>query len=201
MTTYVKFLTADGRGPYSDFEWPLPTADGPGEWVEAKGELIECLTGIHATTPEYVSHWVNATAYVIELGGEMLQDCSDSKVVARRGRLLRQLPWTLSDVIDFAQSCAEVAADAGDSNRAAIEAVASAADPADAAHVGDHARVVAELAARVAAKAAAHVGGDTRRESADGAVRSAARAVSSERARQSTWILERLGLTAEETGG
>jgi hypothetical protein len=90
----LKFLTADGRGPTSKFEWPLPrrTKAGrwiPGRWVTVAGDLKVCMVGVHACLPKFTRAWENDRLFVIELDGDV-QDFGD-KVVARRGRLLREV--------------------------------------------------------------------------------------------------------------
>ncbi len=102
----LKFLNADGRGVYSNFEWPLPHDGKPGKWVEVEGSLIACHNGIHACTLEQALSWLNTRAYVIELGGEVID--TGNKLVARRGRLIRRLDrWDDTSARLFAADCAE----------------------------------------------------------------------------------------------
>jgi len=105
-----KFLREGGRGPYSNFAWPLPTkrADGtwePGEWVEATGELVLCENGIHACRTEDVLTWLDAEMYEVELDGEIVR--GEDKLCARRGRLLRRVEaWNTRTARVFATRCA-----------------------------------------------------------------------------------------------
>ena len=85
MTAY-KFLRADGTGAFTGFAWPLP--DGAlGAWVEADPD--PCRSGIHACRLGDLPHWAGRVLYEIELDGEVIEH--KSKVVARRGRLLRRI--------------------------------------------------------------------------------------------------------------
>jgi len=81
-----KFLNADGRGVFTGFRWPLPDA-GPGAWVEAPVEV--CRSGIHACRPEDLPYWVGRTLYEVELDGAITAD--RTKVVGSRARLLRRI--------------------------------------------------------------------------------------------------------------
>ena len=102
----LKFLAEGGRGPYSDFSWPLPKDGKPGKWVKATGKLIACQNGIHACTMEQAPAWLQAECYVIELAGE-IEDSGD-KLVARKGRLLYRVEtWNEKNARLFAADCAE----------------------------------------------------------------------------------------------
>jgi len=97
----IKFLTAEGRGPRSNFKWPRP-----GEWVEAEGELSACHNGVHAATLAQALAWCNASAWLIELDGEIIE--ADDKLCARRGRLVRRLDaWDERSARLLAADCAE----------------------------------------------------------------------------------------------
>ena len=96
---YYKFLKAGGKGPYSNFVWPLPTKnpDGswtPGDWVEVQGDLTACRNGLHLCRKKDViaGCWWQELLYAAEIGSEEMIE-SESKVVVRKARLLRQLEW------------------------------------------------------------------------------------------------------------
>src|SRR4051812_14468592 len=97
----LKFLTTDNRGSFSGHPWPCPNGK-PGAWVETTGKLVVCQNGIHACTLQQAPAWLNDNAYLIELGGRVIDN--DDKLVARRGRLLRELQWKPRL---FAADCAE----------------------------------------------------------------------------------------------
>ena len=92
-------VLVDGRGPYSGVAWPLPTDDGPGDWVEAHdpGPLVMCRNGVHLTDWTGVwSGWAQAgmTIYEVEADGERIGDITtdDRKIAVRRARLTRRVP-------------------------------------------------------------------------------------------------------------
>ncbi len=86
MTVAYKFLSASGRGVFSDFAWPLPE-DRPGAWVES--EVDGCRSGIHACRHADLPYWLAPALFEIELDGEI--DTLATKIVAPRGRLIRRI--------------------------------------------------------------------------------------------------------------
>ena len=52
-----KFLAAGRVAPFSGFEWPEPTGDAPGGWVEAT-VVDSCRSGVHACRVEYLPIWM-----------------------------------------------------------------------------------------------------------------------------------------------
>ena len=89
-----KIIAMNGTGGYSDFVWPLPSAEKPSKWVSVKGELSLCKNGLHATT-NYKKWWQNGgRIFLFEPRGSFLSD-SCSKICYRSGRLVREI--TLSD--------------------------------------------------------------------------------------------------------
>ena len=107
----VKFLRADGTGPYSGFRWPLPTDDAPGAWVTVAGTLEPCSVGYHLCRPQDVASWLNAAAYEAEYRGERIdvdEPGGEGKVVVREARLVRRLhAWDERAMRLFACDCAE----------------------------------------------------------------------------------------------
>ena len=166
MTAY-KFLEANGTGVFSGFAWPLPTG-GPGHWVEAKVAL--CRSGIHACRAEDLSYWLAPALYDIELDGDI--ELAGMKVIAPRGRLVRHIQaWNDETREDYSQMCI---ARAGEIAASAPELVGPWAPP-PAASAGGPA-LMGFMAARMA-------------EAISGID-----AYVAERARQSAWLTERLGL-------
>jgi hypothetical protein len=162
-----KFLTADGRGLFSRFAWPAPGA-APGQWIEA--DVAPCTAGIHACRRRDLSYWVSPVLYEIELDGPVSERAT--KVVAPRGRLVRRIDtWNEQAREEYSQMCiaraAEIAASApGQLGLWAPSPDGSTAGPA----------LMGYVAARVA-------------EAAGGV-----EAYTDERARQSHWLADRLGL-------
>lgn len=108
MTYYLKFLTADGLGTYSEFPWPLPTDGQPGAWVTVEGDLVVCENGIHASTLGHAPGWVHDAAYLIEFDGDVETiGAEDAQVIGRRARLVRRLDWDWRSAQRYAADCAE----------------------------------------------------------------------------------------------
>jgi hypothetical protein len=162
-----KFLTADGLGIFSRFEWPLPNG-GPGAWVES--DVIPCVGGIHACRAEDLPYWVAPALYEIDLDGPVEEQ--PIKVVAPRGRLLRRIDgWNEETLLEYSHMCIararELAADAGEPfSQWAPAPDMTAAGPA----------LLSFMAARIA-------------EQLRGI-----EAYTDERRQQSAWLVERLGL-------
>lgn len=111
MTTYYKFLMADGRSPYRFFDWPKPRWDEatqqwrPGDWIEASGRLVPCLNGIHACRPNDLLWWMQDICYALEYDApplihEAIWD--ETKVYGRRARLVRPLPRWREEAVQWA---------------------------------------------------------------------------------------------------
>lgn len=175
MTAY-KFLASGGRGPFSGFEWPLPSNGEPGPWVDAEGDLVPCSSGVHACPVETLPPWIHDELWQVELDGEVVR--FESVLVAQRGRLVERVPgWNLEIGRELANACAE---------RIRERAEASA-DPLRVAYA-DFLEGLAEAAndsagVSLTAYAAAHAVD----ESEPGTFKS-------ERAWQARWLAERLGL-------
>jgi hypothetical protein len=97
----LKFLREGGVGPFSYFQWPLPSAGEPGAWVAAEpGDR-----GIYACDAEHLVYWLAPELWIIELDGEV--EVEGTKLVAPRGRLIRRVEaWTREKLAAFGQECA-----------------------------------------------------------------------------------------------
>lgn len=94
-----KFLTRGGIGLFSDFTWPPP-----GEWVDARQPVVDCLVGVHALRVEQLLDWIDDELWEVELEGAVDRD---SMLVAERGRLVRQVEeWDEVAARAFADACA-----------------------------------------------------------------------------------------------
>jgi hypothetical protein len=161
-----KFLAADGTGIFTGFAWPLPNGS-PGAWVTSEVEL--CRSGVHACRPADLSYWVAPALYEIELDGETVE--AGMKVIAPRARLVRRIEtWNDATREGYSQMCI---ARAGELAAAAPE-LTPWSPPPEAAAAGP--ALMGYIAARLA--------------EASGGVQ----AYVDERARQSAWLTERLGL-------
>jgi hypothetical protein len=160
-----KFLAPGGVAPFSGFVWPTGS---PGPWVEARPS--PCASGIHACAVEDLPYWLHSELWQIELdGGVRLRH----KLVAPRGRLVRRVEtWDAAAGQAFAEACAARAAKLA---ARAPEVEGYAADAATQARNG-----LAATTGFVAARAAELALGPEGYER--------------ERAAQSGWLAERLGL-------
>jgi hypothetical protein len=163
-----KFLRADGRSPFTGYRWEVPNGS-PGPWVEASVE--PCRSGIHGLRLRDLPLWAGRTLWEIELDGEVREE--RSKVVASRGRLLRRIDaWDDDFRAEFTRHCADRAQELAQSVSPPLsnwEAVVEPSIPEGPA-----------LLSFVAARIAEELGGSE--------------AYQAERARQTEWLTERLGL-------
>jgi hypothetical protein len=204
-----KFLAPGAVGPFSGFPWPTPAAGDPGPWVDGTPtELARCRAAVHACRVQDLPWWIQPELWEVELAEPVRQ--VRHKLFAPRGRLVaRCAGWNAKAADAFGRACAARAAGyaAGAleaiGEREAAGALRDARQPAaiEAAaarvRVPEPVRVVvtmagdagtrargghASTAAYIAAHAAYQAGGDE--------------AMAAERARQSAWLAERVGLTA-----
>jgi hypothetical protein len=161
-----KFLDAGGVAPFTGFRWPV------GEWVDAGGAEL-CHKGIHACRVRDLPMWLGRELWEIELEGEVIEQ--ERKVVASRGRLLRQVPgWNDELRAEFGRFCAR-------RTRRRVGFL-----PMLSGFVADVDRFVAQDRVPIAGFAAARAA-----ELRDGPA-----AYERERSVQAAWLAERLGLGA-----
>lgn len=99
-----KFLAEGAVGPYSKFVWPMPQEGAPGPWVAAEDSLSPCAQGIHACHGDGLSSWLAAELWLIELDGRI--ERHRNKIVAERGRLHRRVEaWNRETFGAFGQAC------------------------------------------------------------------------------------------------
>jgi len=95
-----KFLGSGRVATYSGVSWPEP-----GTWLEVRGEIEPCVSGIHALRAAALLGWIDDELWTCELGGTIEDD--GEMLVAARGRLLARLQaWNESGAYDFARDCA-----------------------------------------------------------------------------------------------
>jgi hypothetical protein len=84
----------DGKSCHSGIlTWSLPKEGQPGEWHSVEGPLRKCSNGLHFTDTPAIWWKPGCTVYLAE-AEEIVGTCdedTDRKVVARRGRLLREV--------------------------------------------------------------------------------------------------------------
>jgi hypothetical protein len=163
-----KFLRPDGTSVFTGFRWPLPDG-GPGEWVEAG--VDPCHSGIHACRPADLPLWAGRVLYEVELDGEIVEQ--PMKLVGARGRLVRRIEaWDdrMRDV--YTRTCADRAHELARSASPPLgewEAVIEPSIPEGPALLGFAAARIAEEVSGIEGYRA-------------------------ERARQTEWLVDRLGL-------
>jgi len=208
-----KFLDGDGRGVFSGFQW---TAEPPGTWVETPAAAA-CREGIHGCRAGHLAWWINEDLWEIELDGDVTE--AGRKVVGRRGRLSRHIgEWSGGVAANFAAAVIFRARDAAltfEPSGAELDALAACTDLnglASAARAalaaledGTPAHVAVGLvvdaaffadqhichAPFISACAAGHAAASPAGRRADWRV-----GFEAERAWQSAWIADRLGLPA-----
>lgn len=98
-----KFFRAGRVAPFSEVVWP---EEG---WVGADGALETCRSGVHACRLDQIAYWLGEELWEVELEGEVAE--TDLKVVAPRGRLVRQVrAWDDDARREFAAECVRRAA-------------------------------------------------------------------------------------------
>ena len=84
-------ILVDGKSCYGgDLKWSLPKNEKPGKWHEEKGDLKICEKGLHLTTEPYQWYKWGCTCYEAEAEG--ILEWQEDKCVARKVRLLREVP-------------------------------------------------------------------------------------------------------------
>jgi hypothetical protein len=200
-----KFLRSGRVGPFSGFQWPEP-----GVWVHASRDLLACRRGIHACRPTDLPWWLADELWEIELDGQVWRD--EHKIIAPAGRLSAQVErWTPACAQAYADACAWRA------RERAVQALAHAGYQHEAQQLATCPTLDDVL---VATRKLAHDIPETRISltiAGDGAVRAltgapptaayiaahaamrldGAAGYAAERAWQSRWLAERLGLCAD----
>ena len=165
-----KFLRADGTSVFTGFRWRLPARE-PGAWVDAR--VDPCRSGIHACRASDLPYWVGRRLYEIELQGDVV--AKRAKLVASRGRLLRAVEaWDDSMRDAYTRMCADRAHELARGASPPLGDWDSVIEPS----VPEGPALLGFVAARIADQI------------------SGIEAYHAERARQTDWLVERLGLSA-----
>jgi hypothetical protein len=163
-----KFLTQDGTGVFTGFNWPLPNG-GPGRWVEANVE--PCRSGIHACRPEHLPLWAGQVLYEVELDGQIVEE--RTKVIAGRARLARRIDaWNEALQNRYTRMCADRGHELARAASAPLERWEAVIEPS----IPEGPALLGFVAARIAEEG------------------SGPKAYHAERARQTEWLVEQLGL-------
>jgi hypothetical protein len=164
-----KFLHRDGTTVFTRFRWPLPGGE-PGSWVEAT--VDPCRSGVHACRPSDLPYWVGRDAlYEIELDGEITP--MRTKVVASRARLLGRVEaWDDALRDAYTRMCADRAMELVRGATPRVDDWGVVIEPS----LPEGPALLGFMAARIG-------------EQIDGP-----EGYHAERARQASWLVERLGL-------
>ena len=200
-----KFLRSGRTGPFSGFRWPAP-----GVWVHADRSMIACKRGIHACRVRDLPWWLAEELWEIELDGHI--DVDEHKILAPAGRLRSQIQaWAPACAQEYADACAWRA------HERAVQALTRAGQPVAADQLSacrtldDVVLVARRLAESVPdTRISLTIAGDGAFRALTGAPPTSAYIAAhaamrldgadgyaAERAWQSRWLAERLGLTAE----
>jgi hypothetical protein len=163
-----KFLRPDGTSVFTGFRWPLPDG-GPGPWVDAPVE--PCRSGVHACLPAHLPLWAGRELYEVELDGEIVEE--PMKLVAQRARLTRRLDAWAGGLRDaYTRMCADRGHELARGATPALADWDAVIEPS----VPEGPALLGFVAARIAEEI------------------SGIEAYHAERARQTEWLVEHLGL-------
>jgi hypothetical protein len=200
-----KFLRSARVGPFSGFQWPEP-----GVWVHAPRDLMTCMRGIHACRPSDLPWWLADELWEIELDGHVESD--EHKVIAPAGRLRSQVEeWTPMCAQAYADACAwrareravQALTHAGYRHEARQLAACPTLDDALAAtrklaREIPETRIILTIAGDGAVRALTGAPPTSAYIAAHAAMRlDGAAGYAAERAWQSRWLVERLGLRVD----
>jgi hypothetical protein len=192
-----KFLARGAVGPVSRARWPLPERSQAGAWIGAEEPVALCRSGVHACLKEHLAFWLHEELWRVELEGDLSTglDC----VLSPRGRLVQRIEaWSEEGGAQrFAVAVRDHAASLID-ERPEDERAALRGYVEDASwHVNNARPESPALAALCSSMAVAklsvvakntNLATDTESEALEHAYRL-------ERAWQSAWIVDQMGLT------
>jgi hypothetical protein len=200
-----KFLRSGRAGPFSGFRWPAP-----GVWVHAEGDIAACRRGIHACRVRDLPWWLADELWQIELDGDVRVD--EHKILAAAGRLRSQVDgWTPACAQEYADACAWRAREPAVQALTRAGHASASAELAACATLDDVLRVARQLADSIPdTKISLTIAGDGAVRALTGAPPTSAYIAAhaamrldgaggyaAERAWQSKWLAERLGLPAD----
>jgi hypothetical protein len=197
-----KFLRAERVGTFSGFLWPEP-----GVWVRATEDLGACRSGVHACRTQDLPWWLSEELWVVELEGAVRIE--EHKIVASAGRLRSRVEgWKSACAQEYANACAWRARDRAVQALSGAEQLRAAdelarCDMLDAVlsltrRLAEHVpggRIILTIAGDGAFRALTGAPPTSAYIAAHAALRvDGPAAYAAERAWQSRWLVERLGL-------
>ena len=103
--THYKVLNDDGSCIYGVGAWPVPSEDGPGEWLKVDGPLVACQSGLHVCDSNNLIGWLGQAIYEVECDPAPVR--LDRKLLTNRARLVRRFDtWNERSARIFAAHCA-----------------------------------------------------------------------------------------------
>jgi hypothetical protein len=201
-----KFLRSGRTGPFSGFQWPEP-----GRWVHAERSTVACRRGIHACRIRDLPWWLTDELWEIELDGSVQVD--EHKILAPAGRLCSQVEgWTPACAQEYADACAwraheravQALTHTGHDDAAGKLAVCGTLDDVvlvarELADAVPDTRISLTIAGDGAFRALTGAPPTSAYIAAHAAMRlDGAEGYAAERAWQSRWLAERLGLRAAD---
>jgi hypothetical protein len=166
-----KVLRLDGTSAFTGFRWPLPEGGRPGGWVDAR--VDPCRSGVHACRLAELPLWIGPVLYEIELAGEMVEH--RWKLVASRGRLVRRVDrWDDRLAAAYTRMCADRAHEIALTAAPPLQSWDAVVEPS----IPEGPALLGFVAARI------------------GEQRWGVRGYDAERARQSAWLAQQLGIAA-----
>jgi hypothetical protein len=182
-----KFLSGGQRSPFARVRWPEP---GCG-WIVASGTVGACRRAVHACRERDLAYWLDERLWRVELAGEVTE--TPFKIVAGRGRLVAEVVGWPEASGAFIENCRSRIAEL-------LSLVTQQRDfrkerflnkyAAETEHDPDPASVGYTTAH------AAGVVGWTPEEAMAARASGEDSPFDTERRRQSSWLADRLGLTA-----
>lgn len=115
MTTWYKLTSLDGK-TFGGFHWPLPSADGPGAWVEIGKRARKPLTTadlctkrvLHVTDADHLLDHAKDALWEVEIDESRGLVIGADKAGCRRARLVRRIEsWNERTLRHFAADMAE----------------------------------------------------------------------------------------------
>jgi hypothetical protein len=199
-----KFLRSGRTGPFSGYAWPAP-----GVWVNADPQVMACRRGIHACRIRDLPWWLADELWEIELDGRVQVD--EHKIFAPAGRLRSRIEeWRPACAQEYADACAWRAHDRAVEALTRSDHASAANELAACVTLDDVVRLARQLAEDIPdARISLTIAGDGAMRALTGAPPPAAYIAAhaamrlggsagyvAERAWQSRWLAERLGLNA-----
>ena len=103
----LKVLCEDGYSCWgTNYKWPLPCGNVPGNWVEVEGELKETENGFHLLFGlKELPFWIGPAIFFVEYEGEIKHEKTNTPIVRKARLLSRVQHWDEYTLRNFAEDC------------------------------------------------------------------------------------------------